>query len=290
MMKELSSMTEIKSPENNFSPEKSRYNDSERPTENSFQPKSFETADISEYYRDSVRSESSDLQPRGGDVTQLNRKIRNSEQSELFDVSLDSDKKIDINQKQDIMVSNKYDVDIHENIENKENDYLSTYKERLNQTPRDDGERGEWIGERGESKYIPNDKVIVEILSQQNMDGIEYKNAIPDFSELSKCTVEIDNMTEMRRSYKEVIGNFEQCDKKCAELWNSSCQDGKNDWTARDVERWRETNGYSWHERNDMKTCDLILTKINDYFGHLGGVGECRRRDLQIDFGGEFDE
>lgn len=181
-------------------------------------------------------------------------------------------------------------VDIHENIENKENDYLSTYKERLNQTPRDDGERGEWIGERGESKYIPNDKVIVEILSQQNMDGIEYKNAIPDFSELSKCTVEIDNMTEMRRSYKEVIGNFEQCDKKCAELWNSSCQDGKNDWTARDVERWRETNGYSWHERNDMKTCDLILTKINDYFGHLGGVGECRRRDSQIDFGGEFDE
>ncbi len=69
MMKELSSMSEIKSPEKNTSPEKSRYNDSERPTENSFQPKNFETTDIRESYRDSERSESSNLQPRGGDVT-----------------------------------------------------------------------------------------------------------------------------------------------------------------------------------------------------------------------------
>ena len=26
-----------------------------------------------------------------------------------------------------------------------------------------------------------------------------------------------------------------------------------------------------------MKTCQLVPTEINDYFGHLGGVGECNR-------------
>lgn len=176
---------------------------------------------------------------------------------------------------------------ILENNDTIENNYLSTYKERLDQTPREDGERGEWTGERGESKFIPNDKEILEVLAQHKMEGIEYQDAIPDFSELSKCTVEIDNMTEIRRNKG---GNFEQCDEKCAEQWNLKCQDGKNDWTARDVQKWRESNGYSWHERNDMKTCDLIPTIVNDYFGHLGGVGECRRRDLHTNFEGEFDE
>lgn len=175
----------------------------------------------------------------------------------------------------------------NETSETQENDCPSTYKERLDQTPRDDGERGEWTGKRGESKFIPNDKEISDILAQYGLDGIEYQDAIPDFSDCSECTVEIDNMTEKRRGEG---GNFEQCDEKCAEQWNKESRDGKSDWTARDVQKWREKNGYSWHERNDMKTCDLIPTKVNDYFGHLGGVGECRRRDSQNYLGGEFDE
>ena len=40
---------------------------------------------------------------------------------------------------------------------------------------------------------------------------------------------------------------------------------------------------------NDMKTCDLIPQKINDYFGHLGGVSECRKCEQMTD-GGDFDE
>ena len=74
-------------------------------------------------------------------------------------------------------------------------------------------------------------------------------------------------------------GNFEQCDEKCAEQWNKEGKDGKTDWTARDVQKWREENSYSWHERNDMKTCDLIPTEVNDYFGHLGGVAECKNKE-----------
>ena len=39
-----------------------------------------------------------------------------------------------------------------------------------------------------------------------------------------------------------------------------------------------------------MKTCDLVPTEVNDYFGHLGGVAECKKRDAAQDIGGEFDE
>lgn len=165
----------------------------------------------------------------------------------------------------------------------KEHVFLSTYEERLNQTPRESGDRGEWDGERGESKFMPKDNVIKEILEKYGLDGIIYKDGIPDFSGVSESTVEIENMTENRAE------NFKQCDEKCAEQWNKEAHDGRTDWTAREVAQWRKENGYSWHERNDMKICDLIPTKINDYFGHLGGVSECKKRDSSNN-GGGFDE
>ena len=163
-------------------------------------------------------------------------------------------------------------------------DYYSTYEERIQQTPREVSDRGEWTGVRGESKYIPSDAEVKAILDKYNLDGIEYKDGIPDFSECSEATVEIDDMSDQRHK------NFEQCDQKCADQWNEEKRDGRSDWTPRDVAEWRAKNGYSWHERNDMKTCDLVPTKINDYFGHLGGVSECRKRDAQSDEGDEFDE
>ncbi|MCX2822932.1 HNH endonuclease [Bacillus amyloliquefaciens] len=33
-------------------------------------------------------------------------------------------------------------------------------------------------------------------------------------------------------------------------------------------------NKLTWHELNDVKTMQLVPTKINSEFGHLGGVGE----------------
>jgi Tfp pilus assembly protein PilP len=163
-----------------------------------------------------------------------------------------------------------------------ESDFLSTYEERKRQTPTDKNtERGHWEDKRGESRYIPTDEKIKEILAKYGLDGIEYKDAIPDFSKCSESTVEIDNMSENRYSKDGKVGNFEQADQKCAEQWNKDGKDGKTDWTARDVANWRRENGYSWHECNDRKTCQLIPTEINDYFGHLGGIGECTKANAQ---------
>lgn len=177
-----------------------------------------------------------------------------------------------------------------ERTDKQEGDYPSTYKERVDRTPRDDGERGDWQGERGESIFIPNDDDIKSILDEYGIEGIAYKDGIPDFSPCSESTVEIDNMTDNRSGPPVEGSNFQQCDQKCAEQWNEQCRDGRSDWTARDVANWRRENGYSWHERNDMKTCDLIPTKINAYFGHLGGVGEYIRFTSNNSAEGVFDE
>ena len=160
-------------------------------------------------------------------------------------------------------------------------EYSSTYEERINQTPRENSDRGHWEGERGESTFIPKFPEILDILNEYRIDSIKYEDGIPDFSKTSESTVEIDNMTEKRQA------NFEQCDQKCAEQWNEKGRDEKTDWTAGDVKQWRRDNNYSWHERNDMKTCDLVPTKINDFFGHVGGVSEYKK--LKSEKGG-FDE
>lgn len=166
----------------------------------------------------------------------------------------------------------------------KDGEPLSSYDERLKNTPLE-GERGHWEGERGESTYIPAEgSEIKDILDKHEQDGVNYKDGIPDFSPFSESTVEIDNMTD-RRLGKD--GNFDQADQKCAEQWNNEGRDGKVDWTKEDVQQWREDNGYSWHECNDRKTCQLIPTEVNDYFGHLGGVAECKKANQE---GSKFDE
>ena len=184
------------------------------------------------------------------------------------------DEKIDQGEEEQEPSGNATDSDLdaaeetRDDSPEKNGECLSTYEERLKQTPAE-GDRGHWTGERGESRYIPTDEEIKKILADYGMDGVDYKDGIPDFSKCSEATVEIDDMSSNRNK------NFEQCDEKCAEQWNAEARDGKTDWTARDVANWRRENHYSWHECNDRKTCQLVPTKVNDYFGHLGGVGEC---------------
>lgn len=127
--------------------------------------------------------------------------------------------------------------------------YNSTLEERIKKTPKENTTRGNWTGDRGESWYIPADKSIIDILHVFELDGILYREGIPDFSVCAKVTVSIENMNEIRRK------NFRKCD----------------------VKQWRKENGYTWYERNDMVICDLVPTKINRFFGHLGGVSECKK-------------
>jgi len=161
----------------------------------------------------------------------------------------------------------------------------STMKERMDHVPKNP-EKGTWTGKVGESKYKPNDSEAKKKLAEKGLDGIEYKEGIPDFKPVSEATVKIDNMTDQRYGKG---GNFEQCDQKCAENWNNEAKEGKTDWTARDVANYRAENNMSWHECNDMETCELVPQSIHSACTHLGGVSECKKNSNENN-GGIFDE
>lgn len=102
----------------------------------------------------------------------------------------------------------KYKVDQSGNVEVFEEGYQTSYKERMDHTPKE-GDRGYWEGKRGESKYIPSSETengakATAKLAEYGMDGIKYQDAIPDLSQCSEESVEID-MTERRYG---PTGNF----------------------------------------------------------------------------------
>lgn len=124
--------------------------------------------------------------------------------------------------------------------------------------------KGKWDNDRGESKFVSEKPDVKKYLEEAEVEGVEYRNAMPDFSPFTKGEVEIPNMTSNRRR------NFATDDEELAKEWSTS----EKKWTKEDVADWRDDNNYTWHELNDVKTMQLVLSKINGTFPHFGGVGE----------------
>lgn len=130
------------------------------------------------------------------------------------------------------------------------------------------------------------DPQIQKIFNEAGIEGIYYKNAVPDFSPVAVAEVKIEYMLGGKKigskdyGKKARIYNFAQADQKLADQLNSSPvlahQFGMEAGgiTARDINKYRDKNKLTWHELNDVKTMQLVPTKINGTFGHLGGVGE----------------
>ena len=149
--------------------------------------------------------------------------------------------------------------------------FYSSYGDRLKMVPE---KNGEWTGRPGESVFKSNKPEIREALTEYGIEGIKYKDGVPDFSPITDTSVNI-NMDTNRPS------NFKKADAACAEKWNKDNRDGRNDWNPRDVTKWRKDNDYTWHERSDCKTCQLIPREIHDAHSHTGGCFECGIRDQQ---------
>lgn len=181
--------------------------------------------------------------------------------------------------------SNFEKSDSEKNLDPNHKDCLTSSEERKEWADRSDGD---WDGEHGNSKFYPEKQEAKDALEKYDQDSVEYKDGEPDFSKVSEATVEIDNMTSERYG---AGNNFEQADQKCADKWNKEAKDGKTDWSARDVANWRSENRYSWHERLDRKTMDLVQRDIHEECKHFGGVAECKRYEaLNKSNGGGFDE
>nr|WP_223439426.1 T7SS effector LXG polymorphic toxin [Metabacillus dongyingensis] len=167
----------------------------------------------------------------------------------------------------------------------KQTEFASSYESRLSQTPAPNNLKVCFEGTRGESECIlkpPPDRLLAQILDEVGINGIQYQHAIPDFSPVAKAQVEIEYMLGGKGGFgaKARRANFIQSDQKLADQLNDSpelaSQFGmeSGEISARDIKLYREKNKLTWHELNDVKTMQLVPTKINSEFGHLGGVGE----------------
>lgn len=140
---------------------------------------------------------------------------------------------------------------------------------------------GEWSGEPGNSKWRPDpdvipgdrngtnpeDKTWGEIMKEYGFDYIPFKEGEPDFSEVSKGQVEIDDFSDDRDA------NFDQADEKLAE--QKGC-------TPEEVAKWREENKYTWHECKDCKTMMKVPTEVHGNISHSGGISEYKSQNREV--------
>lgn len=141
---------------------------------------------------------------------------------------------------------------------------------------------GEWSGEPGNSTWTPNKdevpskanvdgKTWDDILKDHGIDGIPFKDGEPDFSEVSRGTVEIDDFSTKRFG---AGGNFDQADAKLAE--QKGC-------TLEDVQKWRAENDYTWHEKQDCKTMQKVPREVHHNVPHTGGISILKSRQSETE-------
>lgn len=160
-----------------------------------------------------------------------------------------------------------------------EGGFYSTRDERILHTP-PESIRGSWSGERGNSIYRlnelgPKEAKANSILKSKGLDGISYKDGVPDFSKVADATVQIPYMTTHRPT------NFEMADRALAAKWNIEAKNGKDNWTASDVRDYRRgaEDRLIWHECSDGQRMDLVPDSVHSSFRHPGGIMECNIRD-----------
>ena len=142
---------------------------------------------------------------------------------------------------------------------------------------------GGWDSSPGNSLCRPDattegGRAVKEELSRVGVEGIEYRDYIPDFAPVAKETVTIDNMTP------SIDTNKSQAYRAVADRWNSEGRpdkggNPKTDWTSRDVKEWKQENDLAFHECSDMKTCQFVPWAIHVHFKHYGGRAECAAKE-----------
>ena len=143
---------------------------------------------------------------------------------------------------------------------------------------------GHWEGDEGDSKWIPDENAIVtwrkggvtheesyaEILERYGIDGIEYLNKEPDFSQVEDAVIgniELDDFSDKRSGEG---GTYAMASDAVAERLSGETGEV---WTRQRVQEYMDEHGLTWHECSDRRTVRCIPTEINAAFKHTGGIG-----------------
>lgn len=137
-----------------------------------------------------------------------------------------------------------------------------------------EGNDGHWDGERGNSKWNPDKEYIPqkanpenkswgEILKDNNIDGITFNEGNPNFNDISKGNVKINDFSDKRSD------NFDKADAELAK--QRGCK-------PEDVEAWRKdpAHKYTWHECPDMQTMQKVPSIVHNNVSHRGGISAAK--------------
>ena len=229
-------------------------------------------------------------------VIEKGKEVVNNVVETKFDINIDD--RLDIKKINKIFESEisgkiRDDIDIEDRY-NPEEYYNgvkleSSFEDRFKKTKREG-----WDGDRANSMLkIPEAK-------KYGVEGIEFRNGIPDFSPVAKGTCEIPDMHGGKLRSKDGIdaetgerikSNFTQYDEIMGDTLRKQGFKlvERVDKKGEVHTNWVDSKGieYTRHELNDMKTMQLVPRDIHQNCPHFGGCGECNIRDAK---GGKFDE
>lgn len=146
---------------------------------------------------------------------------------------------------------------------------------------------GKWEGKVGNSAWIP-DKDFIPPNKKSNpkkwswnqisqkfdgVDRINFEDNKPDFTNLAKGKIEIENFGTNRYGKD---GNFIKADTALAK--QRGC-------TPQEVGKWRKENIYTWHEADDCKTMYKVPNEIHGNVAHKGGISKAKKlkREIKIE-------
>jgi hypothetical protein len=139
---------------------------------------------------------------------------------------------------------------------------------------------GMWEGERGESKWVPERDYVNtddsanpdgltngKIMDKYNIEGIDYKDGEPDFSD-----IRVGNPVEIEEYSDKRPQNFAKADIAYADA------NGTKPEVVKDM---REKEHLTWHEHRDCKTMELVPSEVHNnksIASHRGGISEIKEK------------
>lgn len=148
--------------------------------------------------------------------------------------------------------------------------YGSTPKERLDQTPINNGE---WSGERGESKWTSTIPDVQEQYKKYNIDGIEYKDGLPDFAPVSQFDHQLPEKPVDLVTAKDA-DQFDACNNALKKYVEDNPKEAKakfNEKQLTQINAGLKPSGFTWHHSVQRGKMELVPTRIHQNSGHYGG-------------------
>lgn len=143
---------------------------------------------------------------------------------------------------------------------------------------------GKWLGERGNSKWIPDknyvpggnknyanpkNKTWGQILKENGIDGIDFKDGVPNFDKVSKMESKIDYSKIPDKAKKQLLKEKPQRTALHDYFYDKLAKEKK--MTVEEIRHFKESNNLVPHETIDGRI-QLVPREIHDNLTHEGGV------------------